>query len=138
MSSESCTIGGFNVPHGTIILVNTWAVHRDPKIWNDPHSFKPESLKVEKWSAQVIALWNGKKGLPRVGLAQRILGLSLGSLIQCFEWKRVGKELVDFAGEGGITVAKVVPLEVKCKARNIVDNMLLKYFGIFIPLLVSM
>ncbi|KAI6688033.1 hypothetical protein NL676_024861 [Syzygium grande] len=39
-SAEDCTIGGFNVPGGTMILVNAWAIQRDPKAWDDPTSFK--------------------------------------------------------------------------------------------------
>ncbi|XVE55820.1 hypothetical protein DITRI_Ditri03aG0187900 [Diplodiscus trichospermus] len=33
-SSEDCTIGGYNIPRGTILLVNAWAIHRDPKLWD--------------------------------------------------------------------------------------------------------
>ncbi|CAH2080366.1 unnamed protein product [Thlaspi arvense] len=124
MSSENCTIGGFNVPPSTIVLVNTWAVHRDPEIWNDATSFKPERFEGGEVEVQkLLPFGMGRRACPGVGLAQRIMGLTLGSLIQCFEWKRVGKEFVDMAGGGGvITISKVVPLEVKCKARNILDN----------------
>ncbi|KAI8020380.1 Cytochrome P450 81Q32 [Camellia lanceoleosa] len=40
MASNDWTIGGFDVPHDTILLVNAWAIHRDPQVWNDPTSFK--------------------------------------------------------------------------------------------------
>ncbi|KAI6684303.1 hypothetical protein NL676_030216 [Syzygium grande] len=41
MSTEDCSIGGYDVPRLTIVLVNAWAIHRDPKLWDDPTSFKP-------------------------------------------------------------------------------------------------
>ncbi|XP_010059887.2 isoflavone 3'-hydroxylase [Eucalyptus grandis] len=41
-SAEDCTIGGFDVPRGTMIPVNAWAIRRDPKVWDDPTNFKPE------------------------------------------------------------------------------------------------
>ncbi|PON82034.1 Cytochrome P450, E-class, group IV [Trema orientale] len=38
--SSDCTVGGYDVPRDTTLLVNAWAIHRDPKLWNDADSFK--------------------------------------------------------------------------------------------------
>ncbi|XP_027181831.1 cytochrome P450 81E8-like [Coffea eugenioides] len=49
-SSASCKVGGYDFQGGKILLVNTWSIHRDPKVWDDPTSFKPErfeGLQVE-------------------------------------------------------------------------------------------
>ena len=35
-------VGGFNVPKDTIVFVNQYAIHRDPKYFEDPEDFKPE------------------------------------------------------------------------------------------------
>ncbi|PSS30718.1 Cytochrome P450 81E8 like [Actinidia chinensis var. chinensis] len=125
MSSNDCTIGGFNVPRGTILLVNSWAIHRDPSVWDDPTSFKPERFDGgEVEGHKLMPFGMGRRACPGAGLAQRVIGLTLGSLIQCFEWERVGEELVDLSEGKGITMPKAVPLEAMCKSRDIVKKVL--------------
>jgi cytochrome P450 len=34
-------LGGITVPAGTNVYVVPWLVHRNPKLWPDPHDFKP-------------------------------------------------------------------------------------------------
>ncbi|XP_069116671.1 steroid 17-alpha-hydroxylase/17,20 lyase-like [Argopecten irradians] len=33
---------GFDVPKGTTIMINQWALHNDPRHWNEPAKFDPE------------------------------------------------------------------------------------------------
>ncbi|KAF5961919.1 cytochrome P450 81D11-like [Camellia sinensis] len=123
VSSGDCIIGGFNVPCGTLLLVNAWAIHRGPKVWDDPTSFKPERFEGgEVKGHKLMPFGMGRRACPGSGLAQRVVGLALGSLIQCFEWKRVTKEAVDLTEGKGLTMPKAELLEVMCKARYIVMN----------------
>nr|QUN00495.1 cytochrome P450 81AP5 [Tripterygium wilfordii] len=129
LSSDDCTLGGYYVPRDTILLVNAWVIHRDPTIWDDPSSFKPERfLKGDSESAKLVPFGLGRRACPGSGLAQRVIGLTLGSLIQCFEWKRVSEELVDMSEGKGVTVSKLEPLEAMCKARPIVNKLLSNCF----------
>jgi isoflavone 2'-hydroxylase len=126
MASDDCTIGGYDVPRNTMLLVNAWAIHRDPKVWDDAASFKPERFEcVEVEAYKLMPFGLGRRACPGQGLAQRTVGLALGSLIQCFEWERVGKEKVDMTEGNGITMPKVVALEAMCKARPIMNNLLI-------------
>ncbi|KAL6013250.1 hypothetical protein ACLOJK_003742 [Asimina triloba] len=121
-SSEETSVGGFTVPANTLLLVNAWAIHRDPKVWEDePDDFKPERFQgvdVGKEGCKFIAFGHGRRSCPGTGLAMKMMGLALGCLIQCFEWERVGGEKVDMTEGAGLTLPKRQPLEAVYKPRD--------------------
>ncbi|KAJ1403198.1 Cytochrome P450 [Sesbania bispinosa] len=126
-SSKDCTIGGYNVPRGTILLVNAWAIHRDPQLWSDPTQFKPERFEKEGEADKLIPFGLGRRACPGAGFGQRTVSLTLGLLIQCFEWRRISEEEIDMTEGKGGTTPKLIPLEAICKARsNIINEVFLK------------
>ncbi|KAK3412020.1 hypothetical protein EUGRSUZ_I00772 [Eucalyptus grandis] len=119
-SSADCTIGGYFVPRDTIVMVNTWAIHRDRELWEDPLSFKPERFEGnggEKQRKLILPFGLGRRACPGAPLAQRVMGWTLSMLIQGFDWKRVSEEKIDMTEGPGTTMPKVVPLELMCKVR---------------------
>ncbi|XP_011047926.1 PREDICTED: cytochrome P450 81E8-like isoform X3 [Populus euphratica] len=126
MPSSDCTIGGYHVPAGTILFVNAWSLHRDPTLWDEPTSFKPERFesagRVD--ACKFIPFGMGRRACPGDGLANRVMTLTLGSLIQCFELERVGENKIDMTEKTAMTMFKVEPLELMCRARPILDMLL--------------
>ncbi|CAN1191825.1 Cytochrome P450 81Q32 [Linum perenne] len=126
LSSEDCTVGGYTISKGTMLMVNAWAIHRDPKAWDDPTSFKPErhqEVKVDQ-PCMLLPFGMGRRSCPGTGLANKVVSLALGALIQCFEWERPGDELLDMTEGQGLTMPKFVPLEALCKPREFMKDVL--------------
>ncbi|PKA53658.1 Cytochrome P450 81D1 [Apostasia shenzhenica] len=121
-STADCTVHGYDVPKGTMLLVNAFAMHRDPTLWEDAGSFKPERFAGagdgEHEGFKFLPFGSGRRRCPGEAMAIQMVSLGLGALIQCFEWERKGEEAVDLRPGIGITSPKLVPLEAKIKPRR--------------------
>nr|GLL48220.1 isoflavone 2'-hydroxylase-like [Ipomoea trifida] len=127
-SSEECTVAGYRVPAGTMLMINVYSIQRDPKNWDDPEKFRPERFQglegVMRDGYKMMPFGSGRRSCPGEGLALRMVGLSLGSLIQCFDWERIGSEMVDMTEGIGLTMPKASPLTAICKTRPFVAHLL--------------
>ncbi|CAL1410654.1 unnamed protein product [Linum trigynum] len=131
-ASEDCSVGGYDVREGTILMVNAWAIHRDPEVWEKPTEFVPERFEegyrnvVSDGVCKSFPFGLGRRGCPGVVVANRVMGLVLGCLVQGFEWEKIGMGAVDMTEGLGLTLPRVEPLNVLCKPRDLAMSLLVE------------
>ncbi|XP_058759631.1 geraniol 8-hydroxylase-like [Vicia villosa] len=86
-------ICGYTIPQGSQILVNEWAMGRNPSIWDNPNMFCPErflgsEINFKGQYFQFTPFGGGRRMCPGMPLAIRMLHTMLGSLINSFDWKK--------------------------------------------------
>ncbi|XP_030451942.1 geraniol 8-hydroxylase-like [Syzygium oleosum] len=118
-SGEDFVIGGFTIPKGAQVLINVFAMGRDPSIWDDPDKFLPErflgsDIDVRGQNFELVPFGGGRRICPGLPLAMRMLPLMLGSLINIFNWKLedgVILENMNMEDKFGITVQRAQSLK---------------------------
>ncbi|KAL3732939.1 hypothetical protein ACJRO7_022457 [Eucalyptus globulus] len=126
-SAKECCVGGYRVPRGTILLVNLFSIQNDPNYWPNAAKFRPErftGMEGVRDGYKMMPFGSGRRGCPGENLALRMIGLTLGSLIQCFEWNRISDELIDMTEGTGLTMPKAQPLLAKCRPRSFTSDLL--------------
>eukprot|EP00253_Pinus_taeda_P000308 PITA_00308 len=124
----ACEIGGYLIPKDTQVIVNVWAIGRDPSIWNEPSKFVPERFMDSKMSSvdfkgqhfELLPFGAGRRMCVGLPLASRIIHLVLASLLHSFDWappKGMTAEHVDMTEKFGVVMQKAVPLEAIATPR---------------------
>uniref|UniRef100_A0A8R7QLI3 Cytochrome P450 81D1 n=1 Tax=Triticum urartu TaxID=4572 RepID=A0A8R7QLI3_TRIUA len=121
---EDCTVGGFRVPRGTMILVNSWAINRDADLWDSPTEFMPERFLDTAKPTPMMPFGFGRRRCPAEGLAMRLLGLTLATLVQCLEWDAGEGRAIDMAEGAGLSMPMATPLALVCRPREFLKGLL--------------
>ncbi|TVU02002.1 hypothetical protein EJB05_52537, partial [Eragrostis curvula] len=119
---ESCKILGYDVPKGTTVLVNAWAITRDPKYWKDPEEFKPErfefsTIDFKGVDFEYILFGAGRRICPGMVFALANMERLLAALLYHFDWKLpdgLKPSELDMTEEMGITPCCLASTSFMC------------------------
>ncbi|CAH8355516.1 unnamed protein product [Eruca vesicaria subsp. sativa] len=119
---ERCEIKGFCIPEKTTLVINAYAVMRDPDSWEDPDEFKPERFlspreDEKELSFKYLPFGSGRRGCPGGNLSQIFVGTAIGVMVQCFEWKVEGGKVNMEESFEGMNLSMVHPLKCFPVAR---------------------
>ncbi|XP_028769163.1 cytochrome P450 71D10-like [Neltuma alba] len=90
--SERCEINGFEIPAKSKVIVNAWAIGRDPNYWVEAERFYPErflesSVNYKGSDFEFIPFGAGRRICPGMAFATASVELSLANLLFHFDWK---------------------------------------------------
>lgn len=117
---EDCEIIGYNMPKGTNIFVNAFAISRDPKYWDNPEEFKPERFEnsnVEYYGTHFAftPFGAGRRQCPGILFAMSTVEIALANLLYHFDWVLPGgasAESVDMSEKFGVSVRRKFDLQL--------------------------
>ncbi|XP_059666542.1 desmethyl-deoxy-podophyllotoxin synthase-like isoform X2 [Cornus florida] len=114
-STERCEIKGYEIPAKSKVIVNAWAICRDPEQWTDPESFNPERfldspIDYKGTHFQYTPFGAGRRICPGISFASANIELQLAQLLYHFDWK-----LPDGANHGDLDMTEVFGASVRRK-----------------------
>uniref|UniRef100_A0A804UM02 Uncharacterized protein n=1 Tax=Zea mays TaxID=4577 RepID=A0A804UM02_MAIZE len=114
LSQEDCDVDGYTIPSGMPLLVNAWAIGRDPRLWDAAEEFVPErfvrgggGVDFRGMDFEFLPFGSGRRMCPGVNFALASTEILLANLVFHFDWELPrGVDTVDMAEVFKLTVSR--------------------------------
>ncbi|XP_077241911.1 cytochrome P450 71A1-like [Tasmannia lanceolata] len=102
---------GYRIPPKTRVMINAWAIGRDPDSWDNAEEFCPERfmnspIDFKGKDFELIPFGVGRRGCPGISFAISTIELVLANLLYWFDWELpdAEKKGLDMTEAAGLTV----------------------------------
>ncbi|TVU47086.1 hypothetical protein EJB05_06666 [Eragrostis curvula] len=116
-SIEACEVAGYTVPAKARVVINAWAIGRDPKYWGKhadefrPERFEDGAVDFTGGSYEFLPFGSGRRMCPGFNYGLASMELSLVGLLYHFDWSLPeGVKEVDMEEAPGLGVRRRSPL----------------------------
>uniref|UniRef100_A0A224XF83 Tryptamine 5-hydrolase n=1 Tax=Hypericum annulatum TaxID=708052 RepID=A0A224XF83_9ROSI len=91
-SMEKCILEGYEIPPKTRVLVNAYAIGRDPSSWDNPLEFDPErfmasEIEFKDQDFRFLPFGGGRRGCPGYTFGLATIEIALARLLYHFDWE---------------------------------------------------
>ncbi|XP_059657204.1 cytochrome P450 736A117-like [Cornus florida] len=119
-STKDVKVMGYDIAAGTQVIINASTIGKDPLLWEEAESFRPErflntSIDFQGHDFQLIPFGAGRRGCPAILFAAIVNELALANLVYKFDFAQPGEargQVLDMTETSSLTVHKKYPLLV--------------------------
>lgn len=121
---EDATLAGYDIPARTTVMLNLWAIGRDPAHWSNPLEFNPDRFLNSKTTMlgkdfHLIPFSVGRRQCPGAGLGLAVVHLTVASLLHGFDWSTYNQtpDEIDMREKPGLVTPRMTDLVVRAEPR---------------------
>ncbi|XP_022000566.1 cytochrome P450 Tp4149 [Helianthus annuus] len=119
-SMQDIKLMGYDIAEGTQVIINAWAIGRDPALWEEPYEFKPErflnnTISYQGFHSEWLPFGGGRRVCPGINFSVPVIELAIANIVYKFDMvlpNGVKNEDLDMSEEISITIRKKSSLRV--------------------------
>ncbi|GBG60680.1 hypothetical protein CBR_g12416 [Chara braunii] len=128
---KDAVVFGYDVPVGTSVIVNAWAIMHDPKVWLEPWEFRPErfirdglladDMHPDGKNFEFLPFGSGRRMCPGIRLALTTVRFVVSRLLQRFDVMLphgIKPEDLDLSEQDGLVLFPENPVPVIFRPRS--------------------
>ncbi|KAK1631059.1 hypothetical protein QYE76_005374 [Lolium multiflorum] len=129
LSRQDASVGGYDIPVGTRVLVSVWSIARDPTVWDAPEEFVPErflgsKIDIKGQNFELLPFGSGRRMCPGYSLGLTVIQVSLANLLHGFTWRLpdgVATEELSMEETFGMSTPRKFPLQAVVEPKLAAD-----------------